>query len=239
MNLTYHQHSLLIQYVLAAGSADSTPSVEKFEDMVLPRLTSTLHNTTDDDNESVQDPCPICLEEYKDGDEICWSHSEACEHVFHRNCIFEWLVRHDECPICRQNFLSLNGIHEHDEAHNDDEHNMDAHADLELARTNDMSSDEESLPDYQAPPERELSPRFSLWSIFGPPRAISSRGARTYTTRRSETAEPRHALDGFTSAEETDDVSTTSSGMEDVELGQDNDSVQSTTVLTTADAADS
>lgn len=206
---------------MAGASACNAPSVEKFDDLVLPKLTSSLHSTAEEDEENGQDPCPICLDEYRHGDEICWSHSEACLHVFHRECIIEWLIRHDECPICRQDFLLLEDIHDHGGEHTD-EHNADGH-DLEMARTNDMSSDEGSITDYQEP-GREETPRFSLWSIFGNPRATSSRAARTYTVRRSVPVEPRRAIDGFTTAEESDDNST-SGATETVEVGQDDSSL--------------
>ena len=49
--------------------------------------------------------CPICINEYDDGDEICWSQNPDCNHFFHCECISEWLLRHDECPCCRSNFL--------------------------------------------------------------------------------------------------------------------------------------
>ena len=25
-----------------------------------------------------------------------------CGHVFHRGCILQWLLKNDECPICRK-----------------------------------------------------------------------------------------------------------------------------------------
>lgn len=62
------------------------------------------------DNESDDDPttaCAICLSEYEDGDEISWSHHPNCSHFFHRSCIAEWLLSHDECPCCRLDFLSF------------------------------------------------------------------------------------------------------------------------------------
>jgi Ring finger domain len=49
--------------------------------------------------------CCICLEPYRVGDVVAWSNnsSEECLHVFHRDCIYQWLenLKHDECPSCR------------------------------------------------------------------------------------------------------------------------------------------
>ena len=49
--------------------------------------------------------CPICLEEYKVGDEIAWSKNDQCPHAFHLDCIMDWLMDHDECPLCRGDYL--------------------------------------------------------------------------------------------------------------------------------------
>jgi len=57
--------------------------------------------------EEEAEPCAICLSEYEEGDEICLSHNDLCNHIFHRECMVEWLLRHDECPCCRHNYLSL------------------------------------------------------------------------------------------------------------------------------------
>jgi hypothetical protein len=56
------------------------------------------------------EPCVICLEDYEEGDNVCWSHNRQCNHVFHQECIVEWLVRHDGCPVCRQDFLALEDL---------------------------------------------------------------------------------------------------------------------------------
>lgn len=53
------------------------------------------------------EPCSICLAEYNDGDEICWSHNDKCNHFFHKACIQTWLLTHEECPCCRRDFLCL------------------------------------------------------------------------------------------------------------------------------------
>lgn len=60
-------------------------------------------NPTNDPN-----VCSICLEPYKENEEICWSKNENCTHAFHLDCMVNWLMDHDECPICRSAYL-----HEH------------------------------------------------------------------------------------------------------------------------------
>lgn len=54
--------------------------------------------------------CSICLESYKDGDDICWSYNEQCPHAYHLDCIMDWLMEHDDCPLCRQEFLKSDDV---------------------------------------------------------------------------------------------------------------------------------
>ena len=51
--------------------------------------------------------CPICMETYKVGEEIAWSKNEDCCHAFHLDCISEWLMDNDDCPMCRRAFLEV------------------------------------------------------------------------------------------------------------------------------------
>jgi hypothetical protein len=66
----------------------------------------------DEENNATQDSrrsqwlCSICLAEYQERDEICWSQNPDCMHVFHYRCIEAWLLKCDTCPCCRSNFLS-------------------------------------------------------------------------------------------------------------------------------------
>jgi hypothetical protein len=53
------------------------------------------------------DSCSICLDAFKNGDEMCASPNQACSHIFHRDCILDWLLKHEICPICRRNYLQL------------------------------------------------------------------------------------------------------------------------------------
>lgn len=34
------------------------------------------------------------------------SHGRNCHHAFHKECISQWLMKHDSCPCCRQGILS-------------------------------------------------------------------------------------------------------------------------------------
>lgn len=52
--------------------------------------------------------CGICLDEYKEGDDVAWSKSPSCRHVFHASCLKEWLVKKEKpmqvCPVCRESY---------------------------------------------------------------------------------------------------------------------------------------
>uniref|UniRef100_A0A7S2EWX5 RING-type domain-containing protein n=1 Tax=Trieres chinensis TaxID=1514140 RepID=A0A7S2EWX5_TRICV len=49
--------------------------------------------------------CTICLDQYEEGDTVCWAKKEECDHIFHEECISHWLQDHDECPLCRTNIV--------------------------------------------------------------------------------------------------------------------------------------
>jgi hypothetical protein len=50
--------------------------------------------------------CEICLDDFVADDTIAWSGNEACHHVYHKDCLLEWLAqgRSGACPICRVEF---------------------------------------------------------------------------------------------------------------------------------------
>jgi len=124
--------NVLVTKKVISLTNNSTETGQKTRHIVLPKRASLSDtpssgeingNLSNDSPElsGTEAACAICMEDYEEGDEICWSHNERCSHVFHRECIMEWLVRHDDCPCCRLNFLSLNDdseniIAQHDEA---------------------------------------------------------------------------------------------------------------------------
>lgn len=51
--------------------------------------------------------CPICIDDYEIGDEICYSRNKKCRHVFHADCMRNWLMKSNDCPLCRVDYLQL------------------------------------------------------------------------------------------------------------------------------------
>ncbi|CAH2079643.1 unnamed protein product, partial [Thlaspi arvense] len=44
--------------------------------------------------------CSICIEDLSKSNENIIKMPQ-CKHMFHRNCLFEWLGRQNSCPLCR------------------------------------------------------------------------------------------------------------------------------------------
>jgi len=105
------------QKVVLTIAGDDSPSeapleqVDKFEKGDLKIVAISANDFGEDKSLELDskdaEHCAICLVDYQDGDEICWSHNLSCNHAFHHNCIIEWLLSHDECPCCRHNYLSF------------------------------------------------------------------------------------------------------------------------------------
>mmetsp|Transcript_20647 Transcript_20647/g.50705 ORF Transcript_20647/g.50705 Transcript_20647/m.50705 type:complete len:407 (+) Transcript_20647:64-1284(+) len=50
--------------------------------------------------------CCICLDKYEAGDTICASKNTECTHVYHKDCVMDWLMKnHNQCPLCRTDLL--------------------------------------------------------------------------------------------------------------------------------------
>jgi hypothetical protein len=50
--------------------------------------------------------CAICLSHFKPQQLVCESNNSSCQHVFHKDCMVDWLMKyHDNCPMCREVYL--------------------------------------------------------------------------------------------------------------------------------------
>lgn len=110
--------------------------VDEFESLktvlVLAAGQSILPFSDTYDTREVKNGCAICLSEYDCGDQVTWAANEECQHVFHSDCILQWMLavgrkeqkkrrRYPElatgdpikdvidfpmlCPCCRQVFV--------------------------------------------------------------------------------------------------------------------------------------
>jgi hypothetical protein len=52
----------------------------------------------DADGHTHTQSCAVCIGEYEDGDELA---ELVCGHLYHVECVREWLTKHKECPLCR------------------------------------------------------------------------------------------------------------------------------------------
>jgi hypothetical protein len=51
------------------------------------------------------DGCAICLANYRRHQKVCESSNPACTHIFHEECMVNWLMKHHTCPICGQIYI--------------------------------------------------------------------------------------------------------------------------------------
>lgn len=78
-------------------SSLSTLSLSGLRDKISRKKTQEVH--------VLSGTCGICLCKFEKGEEICWSPNKLCKHSFHKECVLEWLMKHNDCPICRNDFL--------------------------------------------------------------------------------------------------------------------------------------
>jgi hypothetical protein len=71
----------------------------------------TLCAMGSDDSESLSGEeeivgCAICSSHFEPQQLVCESNNSSCQHVFHKDCMVDWLLKgHDTCPMCREVYL--------------------------------------------------------------------------------------------------------------------------------------
>ncbi|KAL5713965.1 hypothetical protein ACHQM5_015991 [Ranunculus cassubicifolius] len=76
------------------GTSEPTFLVEN-----IPLIQITTKNHFDSCGE--ENSCSVCLEDLKVGQKV--RDLPYCRHMFHPNCIDQWLTKHGSCPLCRRN----------------------------------------------------------------------------------------------------------------------------------------
>lgn len=56
------------------------------------------------DSQTIDTSCPICLQHFEQWDSVFLM---SCRHVFHKDCIMNWLKVHPRCPMCLRNFIKI------------------------------------------------------------------------------------------------------------------------------------
>jgi hypothetical protein len=59
------------------------------------------------EEEEETDGCAICLSQFKTQQLVCESNNSSCKHIFHKDCIVDWLMKDNgSCPMCREVYLT-------------------------------------------------------------------------------------------------------------------------------------
>lgn len=107
-------HQLQLRAATAAAANDTMP-VERKKELIDNFLLVETYRTSaevpsgDANNEQQQQQpsCAVCLDPFQEGDLVARAQNDACKHLYHKDCIAEWLLQNMECPLCKRNFLSL------------------------------------------------------------------------------------------------------------------------------------
>lgn len=90
--------------LLALGERIGHVSTGLSEDLISKSLRETIYCSSDQNQD--EETCAICLEEYKNMDDI--GMMKTCGHDYHVACIKQWLTMKNTCPICKATALAEN-----------------------------------------------------------------------------------------------------------------------------------
>ncbi|XVE96730.1 hypothetical protein REPUB_Repub02eG0248000 [Reevesia pubescens] len=96
-NMTYEE-------LLALGERIGNVNTGLSEDLISKCVTESIYCSSDQFHD--ESSCVICLEEYKDMDEV--GALKTCGHDYHVPCIKKWLSMKNTCPICKASVLADN-----------------------------------------------------------------------------------------------------------------------------------
>lgn len=91
------------------------------DESIFKTLASSFRSMTSTQEVDSRRQCHICIDEYQIEDDICSSPNKECNHKFHVECMTEWLVKHNNCPLCRADYLKISN-----EEQNTDDNNLES-----------------------------------------------------------------------------------------------------------------
>jgi len=90
-----------LQAVQAANTAQLPRGLSKNEIVRNTiRYRFRLRSNGNNNGERQCDSCPICIGEFKEREVV--RRIRNCRHVFHAECVDQWLKSNSKCPMCRQ-----------------------------------------------------------------------------------------------------------------------------------------
>ncbi|KHF99604.1 E3 ubiquitin ligase BIG BROTHER-related -like protein [Gossypium arboreum] len=98
LNAVHRGENLQIEELLALEERIGDVSTGLSEEMILKLMEQRKHSSTSTESQQDLEPCCICQEEYANGDD---TGILDCGHDFHSNCIKQWLMLKNLCPICK------------------------------------------------------------------------------------------------------------------------------------------
>ena len=76
---------------------------DKSCDIEIGNVDADTKSLNSDDNMT----CVICLDQFKVDDLVSWSANGKCDHIYHEDCILNWLLKRSDCPYCRCEYITL------------------------------------------------------------------------------------------------------------------------------------
>ncbi|RWS10864.1 E3 ubiquitin-protein ligase Arkadia-like protein [Dinothrombium tinctorium] len=90
-----HDYMRLVQQRHAAVNRGATQAI--IERNTFPHKYKKIQRTATDGDDNIE-KCTICLCEFEDNEEV---RRLPCMHLFHVECVDQWLTTNKRCPICR------------------------------------------------------------------------------------------------------------------------------------------
>ena len=89
--MSYEQ---LLQLEDNMGNVNKGLSIQQFEKIPIIKFRKYKSNGNSQ--------CIICMEEFEKGEKV---NLLPCQHIFHINCIKQWLLKQKTCPFCKKEII--------------------------------------------------------------------------------------------------------------------------------------